>query len=106
MEEFKLEQALGDYVIIEPAEKSSVLKAEEISTVFKVVSIGRKFTMNADVISQSGYKDKECSYFAKHFLIDDLVIVVPNTVQRTLMGSKEVYYVLADYIIATVSKNG
>ena len=88
--EFELSNALGRYIIVEPAEKSQVLKADEISTVFKVISIG-------DLVEK-----KETS-IPSHFLSKgDLIIVQSGTIERCMMGTKEIYYVRETDIIAKV----
>ena len=84
MEGFKILQSLGKYVIVEPVEKSTVLKAEEISTVFRISNI-------RDV--------KEPEF---ELMEDDLIIVAQGTIEKTRMGQKEVCYVRESDIIARV----
>lgn len=81
--EFKLDRALDRFIIVEPAEKSTVLKADEISTVFLVISVGEE--------SKTSLSD------------GDFVIVTPNSIEKSLIGQKEVYYVRESDIIAKVS---
>ena len=88
MGSFQLDQALGRYVVVDPAEKSSVLRAEEIATVFKVISIGCS-------CEGFGFSDVKLA-------VDALVIVYPGTVQKVMMGHKEVYFVRDSDIIAKV----
>ena len=84
-QQFKLEVGLGRYVILEPAEKSTILKAEEVSTVFKVISIGNM-----------------CEFL--DVLENLLVIVLPNSVEKCMMGDKEVLYVRDTDIIGRVTE--
>lgn len=79
---FKINNAYGNYVVIEPLERSSVLKADEISTVFIVVAT------TSDIL----------------LCIGDLVIVTPGSVEKTKMGTKDIYYVRESEIVATVSR--
>ena len=37
--EFVIDKAIGFYVIVEPMTKSSVLRAEEVATVFRILSV-------------------------------------------------------------------
>ena len=86
MSDFILQKATGKYIIVEPFEKSSVLRAEEIATVFKVVSVG------------------DCDPIVRDYLNpDDLIIVTPNSVEKTRMGHKEVYYVRDTDVVATIN---
>lgn len=89
MAEFKLVNAVGRYVVVEPFEKSTVLRAEEIATVFKIISIGDNAKWNE-----------------RGNLIDlapgDLVTVSPNSIEKTMMNNQTVYYVRDTDIIATV----
>lgn len=79
---FKVFGAIGDYVVVEPIEKHSVLKADEISTVFIVVLMSNLDNIN---LAQG-----------------DLVIVTPGSIEKTKMGTKDVYYVRESEIVATV----
>ena len=78
MNNYKIKYAIGNYVIIEPMDKSTVLKTEETATIFKVISVGQ------------------------HVKSGDLIIVAPGSVERTMMQDKEVFYVLDTSIIATI----
>ena len=82
MEEFIIQSALGKFIIIEPYEKSSVLKADEISTIFKVLSVGH-------LADFTGHQN-------------DLIIIEPQTVEKCMMGSQEVLYVRDTNIVARV----
>lgn len=84
---FEIDSALGRFVIIEPAEKSTVLIADEVATIFKVVSIG---AMCENIIAQYCIKS------------GDLIIVEKGSVQKTVMGDKDVLYVRDSDIIARV----
>jgi hypothetical protein len=89
MVEFTLKQALGRNIVVEPFEKSAVLKASQISTVFKVVSIG--------CLSEFG------GVISADLHIGDLIIVESNSVEISKMGQKEVYYVRETSIVASVA---
>lgn len=86
MAEFSIQGAIGNHIIIEPVEKSSVLKAEEISTVFKVVSIGN----NSELVL--------------NLCIGDLIIVAPGSVEKVKMGYKDVYYVGGTSVVSKVTQ--
>ena len=77
--DYKIDFALGEYVILEPIDKSTVLKADEVATIFKVVSLGG----NCKTIS--------CGR-------GDLVIIFPNAIKTQYMEDKKV--VLAERFIA------
>ena len=87
--EFELSTALGRYIVVEPYEKSSILKANEISTVFKIISINER---------------NDCHSINPNSLVNgDLIIVIPNSVEHCMMGTKEIYYVRESDIIAKVN---
>ena len=86
---YVIDSALGRNIIVEPHEKSTVLKAEETATVFKVVSIGKD-------------ADEETMEVLKTLKKDDLIIVEPNSVQKAVMGDKDVYYVKENEILGRV----
>ena len=90
---YKIDFALGDHVILEPMDKSSVLKAEEISTVFKVISFG----WNIKDMSVVAYtkSDREVTF-------GDLVIVEPSSIKQCTMGDKTVYWVYMSELLAKV----
>ena len=89
---YKVTIALGKHIIIEPVEKSTVLKADEISTVFKVVSFPFNCSLGSHVKSDI------------HFNIGDLIIVREQSVQKTKMGDMEVYFVEESDVIAKVEE--
>lgn len=89
--DFKVTKALGKYLIVEAQEKSTVLRAEEISTVFKVTSIG--------CLSDFG------GVISADLSVDDLIIVRPGSIEKTMMGHQEIYCVLDTDVIAKVSSN-
>lgn len=93
MGEYKIKDALGKYLIVEPYEKSSVLKTEDTSTVFKVIAVGQDVFVN-DVGSESHYNINK----------DDLIIVPPQSVDRTMMGHKEIFYVRDTDVISTITE--
>ena len=87
---YKVDIALGDHIIVEPAEKSTVLKAEEISTIFRVVAF--------PFLSKIGsYAKSEV-----HFNIGDLIIVEQGSVQKVKMGGKDVCYVQESDVVAKI----
>ena len=90
---FIIDSALGHNIIIEPFEKSTVLKAEETATVFKILSLG----IEVDRINcgNSWYQRYE-------FKVGDLIIVEPNSVQKAVMGDKDVYYIKDSDVLAKV----
>lgn len=90
---FIIDSALGHNVIVEPHEKSTVLKAEETATVFKVISFGKE--ADRTPVGNGWYSKDEIK-------VDDLIIVEPNTVQKAVMGDKDVYYVKCSDILAKV----
>lgn len=83
MKEYMLACAVGKFVVLEPVEKSSVLKAEEISTIFKVISVG-----------------EGCEYGSLESGVS--VIVEPQVISKTKMGHKDVCYVRETDIVAIV----
>ena len=84
MQEYQLKSSVGRFVVLEPVEKSSVLKAEEISTIFKVLSVGVG-------CEDSSLEAGQC------------VIVEPQAVQKTKMGYKDICYVRETDIVAIVT---
>lgn len=84
MQEYVVASAVGKCVVVEPVEKSSVLKAEEISTVFKVLFVGE----GCEFSSLSN---------------GNLIIVEPQSVMKTKMGHKDIFYVREADIIAIVA---
>jgi hypothetical protein len=80
---FHLCCAAVDYIIIEPYDENSVFKAEETATVFKIISSGNI-----------------------HFKAGDLIIVVPNSVEKTRMGNKTVYFISQSNVVAKVGFDG
>ena len=93
MSEYQIDSALGHYVVVEPYEKSTVLKANEISTIFRVISLG---------LLVETYNNNNQWY--NNIKIDDLIIVASNTIEKTRMGNQEVYYVHEQNIIARIKK--
>ena len=91
MDNFTLKSAVGKYVIIEPAEKSTILQTEETATVFRVVSVG-------DLNVTKDFEDADLYSFIE----GDLIIVAKSSVEKTYMGDKEIYFVRDTDIIATV----
>ena len=92
---YMIDSALGRNVIVEPHEKSTVLKAEETATVFKVVSIGDK----VECFNIERHKNHYDKWPIKK---DDLIIVEPNSVQKAVMGDKDVYYVKDSDVLGRV----
>lgn len=82
MENFQLDQASGKFIVVEPYEKSTVLQAEEIATVFKVLSVGN---LTEDEL-----------------LVGELIIVFPKSVEKTMMGQTEVFFIRDTDVIAKV----
>ena len=83
MTEYTLISAVGRFVVVEPVEKSTVLKAEQISTVFKILSAGE----GCENTSLEPGK---------------LVILEPQTINQSKMGYKDICYVRESDIIAIV----
>ena len=98
---FIIDSALGHNIIIEPFEKSTVLKAEETATVFKVISINRIISSIPD-FSKIAMEHNLQSEVLRYLSIGDLIIVEPNSVQKAVMGDKDVYYVKDSDIVSRV----
>ena len=92
MADFKIKTAINNYIIVEPFEKSTVLKTEEVSTVFKVISIGVCGEIERE-IDESTAKGKDLLFKAsvRQFNYNDLIIVAKGSIEKTLMGQKEIY---------------
>lgn len=84
MKEYNLVQAVGKFVVVEPVEKSTVLKADQISTVFKIVSAG-------EGCENSSLEPGK------------LIIIEPQTIVQTKIGYKDVCYVRETDIVAIVA---
>ena len=98
---FKLKEAMNDYVVVEPFEKSAVLRSEEIATIFKVISIGKQVEIVGEFIDKE-IKNKTITHKIFSYETGDLVIVTPKSVEKTLMGHQEVYYVRKSDIVGVV----
>ena len=85
MIEYEIDSSIGHYLIIEPIEKNSVLKSEEISTVFKVISYR---TFGEDMIDIAD---------------GDLIIVPKDAVESVMVGTKYIYFVRETDVVAKVS---
>lgn len=104
---YMIDIALGRNVIVEPHEKSTVLKAEETATVFKIISIPETTEVKSiykkdekdeyKMITETDFLHTKCN-----FEVNDLIIVEPNSVQKAVMGDKDVYYVKDIDILAKV----
>ncbi len=93
---YKLESAIGKYLIIEPLDRNNVLKASEVATVFKVVSAGYDCNLNFHPSAEvSEVKVEEGS----------LIIVEPQSVTPVMMGFDQLYFIRETDVIALV-KNG
>lgn len=93
MSDFKIKEAIGRYLIVEPFNKSAVLKTTETETVFKVISIG----------GLVGKSDGNGQWFQYNKInINDLIIIAPGSCNRTMMNYQEVYYVAETDIVCTI----
>lgn len=89
--EYEIDNALGRFIIIEPAEVSKIFHVTEVATVFRVKSIG---------LTCEGFtQENSCGW---GLFINDLIIVEPGSVQKTFMGDKDVYYIRDSGIVAKV----
>ena len=103
--EYVIDKAIGFYVIVEPMTKSSVLRAEEVATVFRVLStpdnreIKSEYSQDENKIMQN-----KTTFITKdnNYRINDLIIVAPNSVESTMMENEKVYFVRESDIIAKV----
>ena len=93
--EYKLDFALGEYVILEPVDKSTVLKADEVATIFKVISFG-----------PSSSKVTAFTKSSQHATFGDLVMIFPNSLKEQYMEGKKIYFVYYNEILARVSECG
>lgn len=85
---YSIISAVGNFIVVEAAEESKVLKTEETSTVLRVISVGETVNNN----------DKP---FTINFIMPgDLIIVYPNSVEKAMMGGKWVYFVRNTDVIA------
>lgn len=80
---YKIEYALSPYLIVEAVDKSTILKTEETATIFRVIA-----GENEDKKDLTGL----------------LIIVAPASVEKTMMGSKEVHYVRRNEAIAVITE--
>ena len=83
MDEYKIIDGLSHYIIVEPIQKSTVFQAEEIATIFKVISFGQICQVE---ISPG-----------------DLIIVAANSVEKCMMNNQWIYYIRDTDAIARIS---
>lgn len=84
---YKIDRALGKFIIIEPYEQSKVMVADEIATVFKVISVGN---------------DTDSADLTNTHLTDTLIVVEKGSVLKTVMGDKDVYYTRSSDVVAII----
>lgn len=94
--DYKIDFGLGEHILLEPEEKSTVFEASEVSTVFKVVDFGAECHQVART-TLDGSKT--------HINIGDLVIVEPSSLKESRMGGEKVYWVYQSEVVAKVTKN-
>ena len=101
---FNILQAQGMYVVVEPYEKSTILQDDSMCTVFKVISIGKdgEETYESNSITTLESSIRKITVRFGDLVIGDLIIVAQGSVNKTLMGSKEIMYVRNIDIIAKV----
>ena len=107
MNNFKIKKALGKYIIVEPVDKSTVLKTEETATVFRVLSIPEtkevkstyKILDGNEMITETNFLHTE-----QNFEVNNLIIVSPNSVEKTMMGNQEILYCRDTDAIAVVTE--
>jgi len=87
MSNYKIKNALGHFVVVEPVDRSTILRTEETSTVFKVLSVG------GSEITDVGDE-----------LVGQLIIVTPGSIEKTMMEDKEVWYVHDTSIVAVITE--
>ena len=95
---YEIDFGIGEHVILEPNEVSTVLETSETATIFKVVSFGWGCTKVAAYV-KSGTQ----------FTFGDFVIVEPNSIKQCRMNDKVIYWVYPNEVVAKLKddvKNG
>ena len=87
---YAVDIALGEHIIVEPVEKSTVLKAEQISTIFRVVAFPFGSKIGSHVKSDI------------HFNVGDLIVVENRSLKDLKMGSQIIYYVYESDVVAKI----
>lgn len=91
---YKLEQAIGKYIVVEPYEESKTLLSNELSSIFKVISVG----LDTNIYVNIQHDDNHKVILLKP---NDLIDVALHSIQISSNGLK---YVIESDIIAKVTE--
>lgn len=101
MSKYKIVSGYGEYVIVSPVDTSTVLKTEETATVFRVERIREELNS----AGMFWHTTTESGSFKRTGIIlksGDYVIVIPKSVEKTVMGDRLIYYVRESDIVGIV----
>lgn len=98
--EYKIKNAVGNHVIVEAVDRSTVFKTEETATIFKVLHIpingGKDWVWNFSIA--------EAGFYNTSIYKNIFIICSSASVEKTMMASKEVWYVRDTDIIGVVEE--